>query len=201
MELLAAHCFNEIVDPSEEALDCGGADCLACNDAACGIILDESKAYQTSDVNPVDGVVQPDEWTYAPLEWCSPQNTDCRSGVCGADCRCKSRPIISAITFYEGAEGSWITISGSSFGNDRIGQAKVEFFTDPAENPGPANQPFYAQAIYLDAGQCGDTWHDNEIIVEVPILRHDLPAGEPLGDGPALSVGELGDFQPYQGYQ
>ncbi|TSC56647.1 MAG: Uncharacterized protein G01um101418_271 [Parcubacteria group bacterium Gr01-1014_18] len=81
---------------------------------------------------------------------------DCAQGACLAG-KCVSLPEISEVFPSDGASGTFVTVYGQGFG-DALG--KVSFLG----GAGPTDDV----AASLPGGQCGNTWHDDFVIVEVP---------------------------------
>ncbi len=81
------------------------------------------------------------------------EDGDCASGSC-VDNVCVAEPMISSISPEDGAVGTLVTINGENFGS-RTGTV---YFED-------------GDGALLEAGTsaiCGDSWDDDEIVIEVP---------------------------------
>ena len=91
------------------------------------------------------------------------EDSDCSSGTC-LEGVCVSYPEIESISPEDGAEGTYVTISGEGFG----GAEGTIYFDDGSGGTVEAEIP-----------NCGDGWDDEEIIVEVP---------EGAGDGPITLI-------------
>lgn len=85
-------------------------------------------------------------------------NDDCSSGQC-EDGVCVSLPVINAVTPSNGAPGTWVTLSGTSFGN----------FSGSVTFTGAAGP---VQAVLAN---CNNSWSNTQIIVVVPEAAEDGP--------------------------
>lgn len=82
----------------------------------------------------------------------------CESGVC--------TPTVTDISPSVGAVGDWVTVSGCYFDDYVDGQSQVQFLQDPANPDLTGLWPLPSVC-----GSPGSTWHDREVIVEVPNKR------------------------------
>ena len=88
---------------------------------------------------------------------CVPVNNICASNLCDpSTCLCVAGPVILGLDPDNGAPSNWVTIYGSGFGEE----TGTVYFIDTNNNP--------TQATLVSLLVCGDVWHDNYIIVEVP---------------------------------
>lgn len=161
--LRAAHCFNTLWDGGETGIDCGGPDCGACNGNLCGVI--------TQDVGGNDVCT-------------NPVNEVCRSGFCDSNtCRCADRPVIQGIIPDSGDIGTWVTIWGFGFGE---GPGTVNFLYD-YDRRNDLNLATPAASLPAD---CGATWNDSQIVVEVPHLKDadGNPLPTPISESSRIQV-------------
>ncbi|MFB6181667.1 MAG: IPT/TIG domain-containing protein, partial [Candidatus Magasanikbacteria bacterium] len=93
------------------------------------------------------------------------RDADCRGAL---QCRlgtCSARPIITSISPTSGTKGTWVTIKGKYFGEDRNG-TKVEMSTSSKNS----NQVSWRKgSVIMPAPQCStDTWNSSWILAKVP---------------------------------
>lgn len=102
VQVLAAHCCDGQENEDEDGIDCGGADCRACEGGWCH--LGPAEDFDESG-NLVSGVQ------------CNAQNEMCRSLYCSPiDCKCKDQPLILEVTPDNGYVDTIISIWGANFG-------------------------------------------------------------------------------------
>lgn len=101
-------------------------------------------------------------------------NAGCLSGLCDTTTgMCKNVPLITDVSPWSQAGGSWVTISGSGFGTT---EGNIQFGRDDNNNgiPGEAADGGWITANVVSCNG-SNTWHDNYVIVEVPLSTTDLP--------------------------
>lgn len=103
---------------------------------------------------------------------------DCLDGGLCPGSQCVNNictPTINDFNPLSGPEGTWVSVNGCWFGGYVAGQSKVEF----TAAAGGTIEGIWPNAT--TCGPAGTTWHDRQIVIEVP---DDSNAGPDTADGP-----------------